>query len=114
MAQKLENFGIVILAAGQGKRLGCTDLPKVMYKINNQPIIGYILKELEQGGISKEQICLVVGFKAELVKEKFGPGYIYAMQNERLGTAHAALTGEEALPAGFNNFLVLSVYLLLA
>jgi len=81
MAQKLENFGIVILAAGQGKRLGCTDLPKVMYKINNQPIIGYILKELEQGGISKEQICLVVGFKAELVKEKFGLAHTSGITN---------------------------------
>jgi len=108
MGYDMKNFGIVILAAGQGKRLGCTDLPKVMYKINNQPIISYILEELERGGISKGRICLVVGFKAELVKEKFGPGYIYALQAERLGTAHAALTGEEALSAGFENFLVIN------
>jgi len=108
MGPKLKNFGAVILAAGQGKRLNCADLPKVLHKINDQPIIGYILEELKKGGLSKNQICLVVGFRAELVKEKIGSEYIYAMQNERLGTAHAALIGEEALPAGFDNFLVIN------
>jgi bifunctional UDP-N-acetylglucosamine pyrophosphorylase/glucosamine-1-phosphate N-acetyltransferase len=108
MGHELKNFGIVILAAGQGKRLNCADLPKVLYKINDKPIISYILEELGRGGLNKSQICLVVGFKAELVKEKIGHGYIYALQAERLGTAHAALTGEEALPAGFDNFLVIN------
>ena len=108
MEHKLNNFGIVILAAGQGKRLNCADLPKVLYKINERPIISYILEELERSGLSKNQICLVVGFMEELVKEKIGPGYIYASQTERLGTAHAALTGEMALPVDFDNFLVLN------
>lgn len=105
---KLKNFGVVILAAGRGKRLNCADLPKALYKINDKPIISYILEELEAGGLSKDQICLVVGFKEELVKEKIGPGYIYALQSERLGTAHAALIGKKSLPAGFDNFLVIN------
>ena len=108
MNDKLKNFGVVILAAGHGKRLNCADLPKVLYKINEKPIISYILEELVRGGLSKNQICLVVGFKEELVKEKIGHGYIYASQAERLGTAHAALTGEKFLPAGFDNFLVIN------
>jgi len=105
---ELKNFGVVILAAGQGKRLNCADLPKVLYKINERSIISYILAELEKGGLEKSQICLVVGFKAESVQGKIGPGYIYALQAERLGTAHAALTGVKALPADFENFLVLN------
>lgn len=108
MEDELKKIGVVILAAGQGKRLNCGELPKVLYKINGRPIISYILKELEKGGLVKGQICLVVGFKAESVKEKIGSGYIYALQAERLGTAHAALTGEEALPADFDNFLVIN------
>ncbi len=106
--QKLKKFGVVILAAGQGKRLNCADLPKVLYSLNERPIVSYILEELERGGLVKEQICLVVGFREEMVKEKIGPGYIYASQTERLGTAHAALTGEEALPPDFENFLVIN------
>ncbi len=108
MKKNLTNFGIVILAAGQGKRLNCVDLPKVLYQINGQPIISYILQELEKGGIDKNRICLVVGFKAELVKEKIGSGYLYARQAKRLGTAHAALTGEKPLSPAFDNFLVLN------
>jgi bifunctional UDP-N-acetylglucosamine pyrophosphorylase/glucosamine-1-phosphate N-acetyltransferase len=108
MNDKLKNFGVVILAAGQGKRLNCADLPKVLHKINDKPIISYILEELERGGLGKEQICLVVGFKAEKVKEKIGSNYIYALQIERLGTAHAALTGETFLPENFDNFLVIN------
>lgn len=105
MNHDLKNFGVVILAAGRGARLNCSDLPKVLYKIGGRPMISYILKELKKGGVEKNQIVLVVGFKAELVKETIGSGYIYALQVERLGTAHAALTGERALPADFNNFL---------
>ena len=108
MKDELKNFGVVILAAGQGKRLNCADLPKVLYKINDKPIISYILEELERGGLEKSQICLVVGFRADQVKEKIGPGYIYALQAERLGTAHAAMTGETALPENFTDFLVLN------
>ena len=108
MFNKLKNFGVVILAAGQGKRLNCADLPKVLYAINERPIISYILEELGRGGLSKSQICLVVGFRAELVEEKIGPGYIYASQSERLGTAHAALIGENSLSENFENFLVLN------
>ncbi len=104
----LKKFGVVILAAGQGKRLGCVDLPKVLHEINGRPIIGYILKELENGGFGRNQICLVVGFRAESVKEKIGPEYIYALQSERLGTAHAAMIGEKALPEKFDDFLVLN------
>lgn len=108
MHNKFKNLGVVILAAGQGKRLNCVDLPKVLYEINGRPMVSYILEELERGGLAKSQICLVVGFRAELVKEKIGSGYIYALQTERLGTAHAALAGEKFLPAGFNNFLVIN------
>lgn len=108
MKQELKNFGIIILAAGQGKRLGCAGLPKVLHEIGGRPIISYILEELENNGFDKSRICLVVGFQSESVKEKIGPGYIYALQSERLGTAHAAMTGEKSLPENFENFLVLN------
>ncbi|MFA6394294.1 MAG: sugar phosphate nucleotidyltransferase [Patescibacteria group bacterium] len=102
------NFGIIILAAGQGKRLGCADTPKVLLEIGGRPILSYVLETLNKGGVPKENICLVVGFQAEKVKEKIGPEYVYALQNEQLGTAHAAHTGEQALPEEITNFLILN------
>ncbi len=108
MIDDFNNFGVVILAAGQGKRLNCADLPKVLYNINERPMVSYVLTELKKGEMENNRVCLVVGFMADLVKEKIGGDYIYALQTERLGTAHAALTGAEALPEGIENFLVLN------
>ncbi|MDP2709444.1 MAG: sugar phosphate nucleotidyltransferase [bacterium] len=108
MKQEFKNFGVIILAAGQGKRLNCAELPKVLHDIGGRPILSYILNELEKNGVKKNQVALVVGFKAELVREAFGPDYVYAMQAERLGTAHAAMTGEKHLPEQIDNFIVLN------
>ena len=103
-----KDIGIVILAAGQGKRLGYNGCPKVLYKIGGRPIISYILDVLDKGGIKKEQISIVVGFEAEQVKQACGEGYAYAFQEERLGTAHAAYTGEQVLADNINTILVMN------
>lgn len=108
MKNNFKNFGIVILAAGQGKRLNCAELPKVLFEIGGSSVISYILEVLQKNGIKKNQIVLVVGFKADLVKEKIGAGYIYALQTKRLGTAHATMTGEKVLPENFTDFLILN------
>lgn len=100
-----KNTGIIILAAGRGKRLGCADIPKVLCELNGRSIVSYILEELERGEIEKNIICLVVGFQKEKVMEAFGDGYIYAVQEELLGTAHAAKTGEEQLHPDLDTFI---------
>lgn len=108
MTKNFKNTGIVILAAGRGKRLGCTDIPKVLCNLNNRPIVSYILEEFENNGINKNQISLVVGFQKEKVKETFGTDYIYAIQEELLGTAHAAHTGEKELNEEIEDFLIIN------
>ncbi|MFC1613232.1 sugar phosphate nucleotidyltransferase [Patescibacteria group bacterium] len=104
----LKNIGIVILAAGKGKRLGCVDAPKVLCEINDKPIISYVLEILKQNGILKSNICLVVGFQKEKAKEIIGKEYIYADQEELLGTAHASHIGEQKLSSHIKDFLVLN------
>ncbi|MFH0854683.1 MAG: sugar phosphate nucleotidyltransferase [bacterium] len=108
MSCNFENTGIIILAAGKGKRLGCADTPKVLCGLNGKPIISYILKELEKMEVDKKKICIVVGFGREKVMERFGDDYLYGIQEKLLGTAHATKTGENVLPKEFNNFLVLN------
>ncbi|MFH0856917.1 MAG: sugar phosphate nucleotidyltransferase [bacterium] len=107
MPYNFQNTGIIILAAGRGKRLGCVDIPKVMCELNGRPIISYILEVLENGGVDKNKISIVVGFQKGKIMEKFS-GYIYAPQEELLGTAHAALTGARKLQDGLENFLVIN------
>lgn len=108
MSNNFKNTGIVILAAGKGKRLGCADIPKVLCELNDRPIVSYILDELEKGGVKKNKISIVVGFGREKVMERLGNEYLYALQEELLGTAHAAKTGEKVLPEKFDNFLILN------
>ena len=103
----LSNVGAVIMAAGIGKRLGCTDTPKVMLDIGGQPIVSYVVETLERLGFTPEQIILVVGFKKEQVQEYFKDRVSYAVQEEQKGTAHAAMTGMQSLPESVTQVLVM-------
>ncbi|MDP2693160.1 MAG: NTP transferase domain-containing protein [bacterium] len=102
-----KKVGAVILAAGKGTRLGCTDCPKVMMEIGGGPIVSYIIDTLLEIGFEKENIVLVVGFKKEKVENYFGDRITYAHQVEQNGTAHAALTGMKELPTDIEHVLVL-------
>jgi bifunctional UDP-N-acetylglucosamine pyrophosphorylase/glucosamine-1-phosphate N-acetyltransferase len=108
MLQKnLNSWGVVILAAGQGKRLGCTDIPKVMCPIGGEPIVSYTVASLRELGFFKENIRLVVGFAHQKVRDYFGETLEYVLQAEQLGTAHAANLGIAALPEQCKNVLVM-------
>lgn len=98
---------LVILAAGQGKRLGCeqTLIPKVMRKALGKPLIGYILDAADF--ISAEDIWAVVGFRAEAVEEAF-PHLNFAMQAERLGTGHAVMCAVEAMGSCDDDIMVIN------
>lgn len=99
--------GAVILAAGKGTRLGCTDIPKVMLEIGGKPIVAYTVETLESMGLSPDRIILVVGFQKQAVMDYFGDRVTYAVQEEQRGTAHAAYIGMQALPPTVTHTLVL-------
>jgi bifunctional UDP-N-acetylglucosamine pyrophosphorylase/glucosamine-1-phosphate N-acetyltransferase len=99
--------GAVILAAGKGTRLNCTDMPKVMLTIAGKPMVAHTIETLEMIGLSARQICVVVGFCKEKVMEYFGTRVSYAVQEEQRGTGHAAYVGARALPASVDTVLVL-------
>lgn len=103
----LSKIGVVVLSAGKGTRLNCTDKPKVMLEIGRQPIISYIVNTLKQIGFKKEQICLVVGFKKEIIKDFFKNDVSYVVQEELLGTAHATYLGIKSFPKEIEQVLVL-------
>lgn len=104
----LNNVGVVILAAGRGSRLNCVDKPKVMCEIGGQPIVSYIINTLEKFGFAPRQIALVVGFQKEKVMEYFEGRVSYTIQEELLGTAHAAFVGMKQLPKNIDTVLVIN------
>lgn len=88
----------VILAAGKGTRMGSaegSEIPKVMFRAHNKPLIRYSVENVKKAGI--DQIVLVVGYKKELITEEFGNEVGYAIQEEQLGTGHAAKMAKENL-----------------
>lgn len=107
MSLDLSKIGVVILAAGKGTRLNCTDKPKVMLEIGGKPIVSYIVETLIPAGFSKKQICLVVGFQEKKVRDYFGDRVSFVTQKEQLGTAHAAHIGIKSMPKEIETVLVI-------
>ncbi|QFT32046.1 Bifunctional protein GlmU [Labrenzia sp. THAF82] len=87
----------IVLAAGLGTRMK-SDLPKVMHEIGGLPMVGHVLKTLQQAG--SDRISVVTGPDMpqleELVYRLASTARCY-VQHERLGTAHAVLSAKPAL-----------------
>lgn len=84
----------VILAAGKGTRMK-SDLPKVIHKALGKPMVQYSIDAAVEAGAVLEDICLVVGHKADMVKEVVGNQVTYRLQEEQLGTGHAVKCAQD-------------------
>lgn len=81
-----EQFEILILAAGKGKRMQ-TDLPKVLIELNGKPMIKHILESIKKAFHKKPMA--IIGHNKELVKLELQNSCLYVFQEEQLGTGHA-------------------------
>ncbi|HAP79919.1 MAG TPA: UDP-N-acetylglucosamine diphosphorylase/glucosamine-1-phosphate N-acetyltransferase [Ruminococcus sp.] len=85
----MKNFdNCIILAGGQGKRMK-SDMPKPMFKVLGEPMLQWVISAGEDAGISN--ICIVKGFKGEVIDEYINGKYETVLQSERLGTGHAVM-----------------------
>lgn len=92
----------IILAAGQGTRM-VSDLAKVLHPLNGKPLVLYSIEIAEKLG--SEHLVVVVGNEAEKVRRVVGERAQFALQEKRLGTAHAVRAAENML-SGFNGMVV--------
>jgi len=99
----------VILAAGEGTRMKST-LPKVLHKMAGLEMVGHVMATVCSAGA--DALALVVGNGADQVREAVS-GFPYGqnateifLQEERLGTAHAALAARQAIARGYDDVLV--------
>ncbi len=87
----------IILAAGKGTRMK-SDLPKVMHRVANVPMVGHVLNLADTVGLAP--ITLVISPEQTGVQtyaHNVMPEVKIAYQREQLGTAHAVLAAREAL-----------------
>jgi bifunctional UDP-N-acetylglucosamine pyrophosphorylase/glucosamine-1-phosphate N-acetyltransferase len=86
----LERIATIILAAGKGTRMK-SEVVKVLHPILGVPMLSYPIA-LSLNGIKAEKTIVVVGFQADQIKERFrNPQIQFVLQEEQLGTGHAAL-----------------------
>ena len=97
-------LGIVILAAGRGKRM-CSTLPKVLHPLAGQPLLMHVLHVAHQLGATQQVV--VYGHGGEQVRSVLADqDCLWVEQAEQQGTGHAVM---QALPvlSGMDRLLVL-------
>ena len=86
-------MNIVILAAGQGKRMH-SNLPKVLHPLAGKALVSHVIDSARH--LSPKTLCLVYGHGGEIVRSTLAaPDLTWALQEPQLGTGHAV---QQALP----------------
>ena len=89
------DFAVIILAAGQGKRLG-GESQKVVREILGKPMLLYLFETIEK--LTPHKIIVIVGYKKEEVIEQLKNKKVeYAEQTALKGTGDAVLRAERHL-----------------
>lgn len=84
----------MILAAGEGKRMK-SNIAKPLQQAAGKALVEWVTDTATESG-SVENI-VVIGHKAEDVKEYLGDTATYAYQYDQLGTGHAVMQGIESI-----------------
>jgi bifunctional UDP-N-acetylglucosamine pyrophosphorylase/glucosamine-1-phosphate N-acetyltransferase len=80
-------MNIVILAAGQGKRMRSA-LPKVLQPLAGKPLLAHVIAAAQK--LNPKRLVVVIGHGAERVRQQFEHhGIEFALQAQQLGTGHA-------------------------
>ncbi len=87
------SLNVVILAAGQGKRM-YSRLPKVLHLLAGRPLISHVIATAR--ALDAGRICVVYGHGGEQVPQAVkSPEIVFVKQEPQLGTGHAL---RQALP----------------
>ncbi|MGB4467216.1 MAG: bifunctional UDP-N-acetylglucosamine diphosphorylase/glucosamine-1-phosphate N-acetyltransferase GlmU [Azovibrio sp.] len=86
-------MNVVILAAGQGKRM-YSNLPKVLHPLAGKALLRHVVDTARQ--LQPENLVVVYGHGGEVVRQSIdAAGLAWALQSPQLGTGHALA---QALP----------------
>ena len=104
-ARRVIPVSIVILAAGQGKRMKST-LPKVLQPLAGRPLLKHVIDTARS--LEPAAIHVVYGHGGDQVREVLKDEPVsWVLQAERLGTGHAVM---QAMPNVPNDHVVLVLY----
>ncbi|HEX7036249.1 MAG TPA: bifunctional UDP-N-acetylglucosamine diphosphorylase/glucosamine-1-phosphate N-acetyltransferase GlmU [Pseudomonadales bacterium] len=104
MKQLSDRLEVVVLAAGQGKRMA-SRRPKVLHELAGRPLLRHVLDAVAD--LAPRRLHVVIGHEGEQVRAAFPDPVVWIEQTERLGTGHAVA---QALPGIAEDATVLVVY----
>ncbi len=95
----MKNLNVVILAAGQGKRM-FSNLPKVLHTIGNKPMLQHVIETALK--LNPTKLIIVYGHGGEKVKQVINEAMpnnkiTWCLQDQQLGTGHALKCAMNAL-----------------
>lgn len=103
---------VLILAAGAGTRMR-SDTPKVLHRIGGRSMLSHVLHAVAK--VAPQHLVVVLGHQRDQVvpavaelADALARQIDVAVQDQPLGTGHAALCGLSALPAGFDGVVVIT------
>lgn len=94
----MQDFQVVILAAGKGTRMKNDALPKVLHELDKKTLIEHVLSTA-QAVSSVHKPIVVVGYLKEMVMSQLSDDCLFAEQAEQLGTGHAVSCALEVATA---------------
>jgi bifunctional UDP-N-acetylglucosamine pyrophosphorylase/glucosamine-1-phosphate N-acetyltransferase len=99
------NLNVVILAAGQGKRMH-SNLPKVLHPIAGKALVQHVIDTART--LSPGKLCVVHGHGGDVVRAALPEADLaWALQEPQLGTGHAV---QQALPCLDSDGVTLVLY----
>lgn len=103
---------VLVLAAGAGTRMR-SDTPKVLHTLGGRSMLAHTLHAVAK--LAPEQIVVVLGKDRERISPvvgelatALGAQVDVAVQDQQLGTGHAAMCGLSALPEDFDGVVVVT------
>jgi bifunctional UDP-N-acetylglucosamine pyrophosphorylase/glucosamine-1-phosphate N-acetyltransferase len=95
------DLAVVILAAGQGKRMR-SQLPKVLHPIGGRPMLSHVVDTARR--LAPKSVSVVYGHGGENVKIRLDhldqPDLRWCLQAEQLGTGHAVMQALSEIGTG--------------
>jgi bifunctional UDP-N-acetylglucosamine pyrophosphorylase/glucosamine-1-phosphate N-acetyltransferase len=89
-------LSVVILAAGQGKRMN-SDLPKVLQPLAGQPLLQHVIRTAWT--LNPAEVYVVYGYGGSQVQAVFDhEDVVWVLQAEQLGTGHAVMQAMCSIP----------------
>ncbi len=101
----MSSVAIVILAAGDGKRMK-TGIPKVLNLLKGKPLVAHVVESVRATGLVKKPV-VVVSASHTLVQDALRDEAVYVIQERQLGTGHAVGVTEDILKDKAGSVVVL-------